>query len=81
MTEKKAKKCNEKFLIRGLRSKSRHPSCYRESTLWTRIVVVAGGVLAGNVGLAGGVGGTVLALVNIGVSPAFTTFLLFKIRK
>ena len=84
VAEKKAKKHSEEFLTRGLWSKSRHPNYFGESTLWTGIAVVAGGVLAGQVGqvgmgLAGGVGGRALALAMAGVSPAFVTFLLFKV--
>ncbi|MCJ1234894.1 hypothetical protein MMC14_002858 [Varicellaria rhodocarpa] len=84
VAEKKAKKHSEEFLTRGLWSKSRHPNYFGESTLWTGIAVVAGGVLAGSVGqvgmgLAGGVGGRALTVAMAGVSPAFVTFLLFKV--
>ncbi|KAI9880445.1 MAG: hypothetical protein M1830_003087 [Pleopsidium flavum] len=82
--EKKQKKHEEDFLTRGLWSKSRHPNYFGESTLWTGIATVAGGVLLRNagqvgMGLAGGLGGKALAIVMAGVSPAFTTFLVLKV--
>ncbi|MCJ1401508.1 hypothetical protein MMC11_004722 [Xylographa trunciseda] len=82
--EKKAKKHSEEFLTRGLWSKSRHPNYFGESTLWTGIAVVAGGVLCSNVGqvgmgFAGGIGGIMAAAAMAGVSPAFVTFLLLKV--
>lgn len=84
VAEKKAKKHSEEFLTRGLWSKSRHPNYFGESTLWTGIAVVAGGVLCSNVGqvgmgLAGGIGGVLTAAAMCGVSPAFVTFLLLKV--
>ena len=85
MQEKKTKKHSEEFLTRGLWSKSRHPNYFGESTLWTGIAVVAGGVLTRNagqvgMGLAGmGISGKALAAAMAGVSPAFVTFLLFKV--
>jgi len=83
--EKKQKKHEEDFLTRGLWSKSRHPNYFGESTLWTGVATVAGGVLVSNVGqvgmgLAGGLGGKALAIAMAGVSPAFVTFLLLKVR-
>ena len=83
--EKKEKKHDEDFLTRGLWSKSRHPNYFGEATLWTGIATLAGGVLVSNVGqggrgLAGGVGGRALGLLMAGVSPAFVTFLLLKVR-
>lgn len=83
--EKKAKKHSEEFLTRGLWSKSRHPNYFGESTLWTGIAVLAGGVLVRNAGQVGmgfagmGFGGKVLAGAMAGVSPAFVTFLLLKV--
>jgi len=82
--EKKRKEHDEDFLTRGLWSKSRHPNYFGESTLWTGIAVTAGGVLAGNVGqlgmgLAGTGYGRLLGLGLAAVSPAFVTFLLFKV--
>ena len=82
--EKKAKKHEEDFLARGLWSKSRHPNYFGEATLWTGIATLAGGVMVSNVGqlgmgFAGGLGGRVAALAMAGVSPAFVTFLLFKV--
>jgi len=82
--EKKQKKHDEDFLTRGLWSKSRHPNYFGESTLWTGIAVTAAGVLAGNVGQVGmGLKGTAygkaLGLGMCAVSPAFVTFLLFKV--
>lgn len=82
--EKKRKEHDEDFLTRGLWSKSRHPNYFGESTLWTGIAVTAAGVLASNVGmvgmgLAGGLGGRLLALGMCSVSPAFVTFLLLKV--
>lgn len=82
--EKKAKKHDEDFLTRGLWSKSRHPNYFGESTLWTGIAVTAAGVLASKTGQVGmGVGGTaygrVLAIGLCAISPAFVTFLLFKV--
>lgn len=84
MEEKKNKKHNEDFLTRGLWSKSRHPNYFGESTLWTGIATVAAGVLATNVGQSGmGFSGSLVArlgaLAMAGVSPAFVTFLLFKV--
>lgn len=83
--EKKQKKHDEDFLTRGLWSKSRHPNYFGEAALWTGIATLAGGVLVSNVGqvgmgLAGGLGGRALGLMMAGVSPAFVTFLLLKVR-
>ena len=82
--EKKRKEHDEEFLTRGLWSRSRHPNYFGESTLWTGIATVAGGVLVGNVGqvgmgLAGTSYGRILALGMAVVSPAFVTFLLLKV--
>jgi len=82
--EKKEKKHDEDFLTRGLWSKSRHPNYYGESTLWTGIATLSAGVLASNagvagMGLAGGLAGKAIALLSAGISPAFVTFLLFKV--
>lgn len=86
--EKKEKKHDEDFLTRGLWSKSRHPNYFGESTLWTGIATLAGGVMASKAGVTSmglaGVGGGLLtgkivALLAAGVSPAFVTFLLFKV--
>lgn len=82
--EKKQKKHDEDFLTRGLWSKSRHPNYFGESTLWTGIAVASAGVLTSTVGqvgmgLAGTFYGKALALGMCGVSPAFVTFLLFKV--
>ncbi|KEQ80473.1 MAG: Uncharacterized protein AUREO_010600 [Aureobasidium pullulans] len=84
MEEKKNKKHNEDFLTRGLWGKSRHPNYFGESTLWTGIATVAAGVLVTNVGQAGmgfsgSLGARLGALAMAGVSPAFVTFLLFKV--
>jgi len=84
LKEKKEKKHSEDFLTRGLWSKSRHPNYFGESTLWTGIATVAAGVLASNVGQAGvGLSGSAIArlgaLSMAVVSPAFVTFLLFKV--
>ncbi|KEF58283.1 uncharacterized protein A1O9_06209 [Exophiala aquamarina CBS 119918] len=83
--EKKEKKHDEDYLTRGLWSKSRHPNYFGESTLWTGIATLAAGVLASEAGVAGiGLAGSalmgkVVALLAAGVSPAFVTFLLFKV--
>ena len=82
--EKREKKHEEDFLTRGLWSKSRHPNYFGESTLWTGIATVAGGVLVSNagqvgMGLAGTASGRLIALAMAGVSPAFVTFLLLKV--
>lgn len=82
--EKKEKKHDEDFLTRGLWSKSRHPNYFGESTLWTGIATVAGGVLMSKpglmgMGLSGGLGSKAIALLAAGISPAFVTFLLLKI--
>ncbi|MCJ1339890.1 hypothetical protein MMC09_005182 [Bachmanniomyces sp. S44760] len=83
--EKKEKKHNEEFLTSGLWSKSRHPNYFGESTLWTGIATLAGGVLVSNAGQVGmglakwGLGGKAVALAMAGVSPAFVTFLLLKV--
>lgn len=82
--EKKQKKHEEDFLTRGLWSKSRHPNYFGESTLWTGIATTAAGVLASNSGvagmaLAGGITAKAISLLMAGISPAFVTFLLFKV--
>jgi len=82
--EKKRKEHDEVFLTRGLWSKSRHPNYFGESTLWTGIAVSAAGILVGKVGQVGmGLAGTgygrVLGLGMCAISPAFVTFLLFKV--
>lgn len=84
MQEKKDKKHSEDFLTRGLWGKSRHPNYFGESTLWTGIATVAAGVLASSVGQSGmGFSGGLLsrtgAIAMAAVSPAFVTFLLFKV--
>lgn len=84
LQEKKDKKHSEDFLTRGLWSKSRHPNYFGESTLWTGIATVAAGVLASNVGQVGmGFSGSATARIGAiamaAVSPAFVTFLLFKV--
>ncbi|KAH9812983.1 DUF1295-domain-containing protein [Teratosphaeria destructans] len=65
MKEKKEKKHSEDFLTRGLWSKSRHPNYFGESTLWT--------------GHRDDGGRRRGALAMAAVSPAFVTFLLFKV--
>lgn len=82
--ERHEKKHNEEFLTRGLWSTSRHPNYFGECTLWTGIATTSAGILASNAGLVGmglstGIGPTLAALVMAGVSPAFVTFLLFKV--
>lgn len=84
VAEKKEKKHDEDFLTRGLWSKSRHPNYFGESTLWTGIATAAAGVMCSSVGQTGmGLSGGLLAkagaLAMAGVSPAFVTFLLFKV--
>ncbi|KAK3707588.1 hypothetical protein LTR37_012083 [Vermiconidia calcicola] len=84
LEEKKQKKHEEDFLTRGLWSKSRHPNYFGESTLWTGIATTAAGVMLSGVGqagmgLSGGLGAKLGALAMAGVSPAFVTFLLFKV--
>lgn len=86
MQEKKEKKHSEEFLTRGLWSKSRHPNYFGESTLWTGIATASAGVLASKAGLAaiglsGGLGGSLAAMSMAYVSPAFVTFLLFKVSR
>lgn len=84
MQEKKDKKHSEDFLTRGLWGKSRHPNYFGESTLWTGIATVSAGVLASGVGqvgmgFSGGILGRAGAIAMAAVSPAFVTFLLFKV--
>ncbi|KAI9806055.1 MAG: hypothetical protein M1833_004462 [Piccolia ochrophora] len=84
LQEKREKKHDEDFLTRGLWSRSRHPNYFGESTLWTGIATVAGGVLLSNpgqlgLGFAGSIWGKLLALGMAGVSPAFVVFLLLKV--
>jgi len=86
LKEKKEKKHSEDFLTRGLWNKSRHPNYFGESTLWTGIATTAAGVLVSNVGQAGvGLSGSAIARVGAlsmaVISPAFVTFLLFKVSK
>ncbi|KAF4632061.1 hypothetical protein G7Y89_g6076 [Cudoniella acicularis] len=81
---KKRKEHDEEFLTHGLWSKSRHPNYFGESTLWTGIATTAAGVLASNVGqvgmgLAGTSYGRILGVGMCAISPAFVTFLLFKV--
>ena len=69
----------------GLFMYTRHPNYFGESTLWTGIATTAAGVLVSNVGQSGmGLSGSatarVGALAMAAVSPAFVTFLLFKVR-
>ena len=85
LAEKKEKKHDEDFLTRGLWGKSRHPNYFGESTLWTGIATTAAGVMLTSVGQAGmGLSGGLLAkagaLAMAGISPAFVTFLLFKVN-
>lgn len=83
--EKKNKQHDEDFLTRGLWSHSRHPNYFGESTLWTGIATLAGGVLASKAGIAGmglangALAGKAIAMLAAGVSPAFVTFLLLKV--
>jgi len=82
--EKKAKQHDEEFLTKGLWSKSRHPNYFGECTLWTGIASASAGVLVSKpalaaIGLAPGVMGKLAAVAMAGVSPAFVTFLLFKV--
>lgn len=82
--EKKNKQHDEDFLTRGLWSRSRHPNYFGESTLWTGIAIASAGVLTSNVGqlgmgLASSGYGRLLAMGMAGISPAFVTFLLFKV--
>lgn len=84
MKEKKEKKHSEDFLTRGLWSKSRHPNYFGESTLWTGIATTAAGVMLSSIGQAGmGFSGSPIsrvgALAMAAISPAFVTFLLFKV--
>lgn len=77
--EKKRKEHDEDFLTRGLWSKSRHPNYFGESTLWTGIATVAGGVLVGNVGQVGmGLAGTSYGKL-LGAGSQFMSFGLIEI--
>lgn len=82
--EKKEKKHSEDFLTRGLWSKSRHPNYFGEITMWTGLAVTSGSILASKagqsaLGLSGSPVARLGALALVGVSPAFTTFLLTKV--
>lgn len=82
--EKHAKVHDEEFLTHGLWSKSRHPNYFGECTLWTGIATASAGVLVSkgalaSMGLGAGVGSKLAAIAMAGVSPAFVTFLLFKV--
>ncbi|KAF2089359.1 DUF1295-domain-containing protein [Saccharata proteae CBS 121410] len=84
MEAKKEKKHDQDFITEGLWGKSRHPNYFGESTLWTGIATLAGGVLASKAGLSSlglglGLGGQLTALAMCAVSPAFVTFLLLKV--
>lgn len=84
VAEKKEGKHHEPFLSRGLWDKSRHPNYFGEATLWTGIATVSAGVLSSGAGLSAmglgsGILPTLVALSMAGVSPAFVSFLLFKV--
>lgn len=85
LKEKREKKHSEDFITHGLWGKSRHPNYFGESTLWTGMATLAAGVMASKPGLVGmglstGLGGSLIATAIAGASPAFVTFLLFKVR-
>ena len=82
--EKKDKRNEEDFLRSGPWRKSRHPFYLAESCSWIGLATIAAGVLAsssGNLGmgLTGGFTAKAVGLLMAGVSPAFLTFLLFKV--
>ncbi|KAK8069775.1 hypothetical protein PG994_006391 [Apiospora phragmitis] len=82
MHEKRTKQHDEQFMTRGLWTKSQYPNYFGECTLWTGIATAAAGVLVtspAQLGLPGGVGGRILALLLSYVSPAFVSFLLLKV--
>ncbi|KAK4443597.1 hypothetical protein QBC34DRAFT_416848 [Podospora aff. communis PSN243] len=79
MKEKREKQHDEEFLTRGLWSKSRHPNYFGESTLWTGIATASAGVLLSRP-VQGALALSPLTAISLcAVSPAFVTFLLFKV--
>jgi steroid 5-alpha reductase family enzyme len=82
---KKEKKHEEDFITSGFYGRCRFPNYFGESTLWTGVATMAGGVLASGsaqvgIGLARwGVLGKLAGVGMAAASPAFTTFLLLKV--
>ncbi|KAI0477802.1 hypothetical protein GGR56DRAFT_692598 [Xylariaceae sp. FL0804] len=78
------KEHDEKFLTKGLWSRSQYPNYFGEVMLWTGIATVAAGALVTRpvqlgLGFSGGLPGRLAMLGLAYASPAFVAFLLLKV--